>query len=268
MPHITGEVAPLLAIMARLRDPDNGCEWDRAQTFGSIAPYTIEEAYEVLDAIERNDMAALQDELGDLLLQVVFHAQMAKEQNSFAFQDVVHTICKKMEGRHPHIFSGDNEGRSINDIRTDWESVKEVERQAHVETSGALDGVAIALPALMRAQKLQKRAARTGFDWPDSKGARDKVIEELLEFDEAKDQSHKEEELGDLIFAVVNLCRHTKIDAESALRSANAKFEKRFKDMESIAGSAFNDLNLNEKEDLWQRAKRLEVASHNNHSNT
>ncbi len=258
MPKTTTDIAPLLAIMARLRDPEHGCEWDRAQRFDTVAPYTIEEAYDVKDAIDRDDMADLLDELGDLLLQVVFHARMAEEQNSFTFQDVVEAICNKMERRHPHIFNGDAKGRSIDDIRIDWEKLKEAERQSTSESSGTLDGVAQALPALMRAQKLQKRAARTGFDWPNVQGPRDKIIEELAEFECAKNKFHREEELGDLLFAVVNLCRHCDIDAEAALRAGNAKFERRFRAMENLAGSAFNNLNLNEKEDLWLRAKQFE----------
>ena len=235
----------LLNIMARLRDPDTGCEWDRAQTWETIAPYTIEEAYEVADAIARGDIADLKDELGDLLLQVVFHARIAEQSGNFGFEDVAAAICDKMERRHPHIFgdAADTPG---------WEAIKAAERAG--KSSGALDGVAAGLPALLRAEKLQKRAARVGFDWPDTAGPRAKIAEELVEIDEAA-PADREEELGDLLFAVVNLARHWSIDPEAALRGANAKFERRFRDMEKSAGAAFHDLDLNAKEALWADAK-------------
>lgn len=234
----------LLSIMARLRDPDTGCEWDRVQSFGSIAPYTIEEAYEVADAIAREDWSDLRSELGDLLLQVVFHARIAEDAGLFAFDDVVATIADKMERRHPHIF-GDASGTP------GWETIKAQERGA---ASGALDGVAAALPALMRAEKLQKRAARVGFDWPDAEGARAKIDEELAEI-AAADATTREEEVGDLLFAVVNYARHLGIDPEVALRKGNAKFESRFLAMEAMAGADFAALSLDDKEALWAAVK-------------
>ncbi|MDP5102951.1 MAG: nucleoside triphosphate pyrophosphohydrolase, partial [Erythrobacter sp.] len=215
-------IARLLAIMARLRDPQTGCEWDLAQDFASIAPYTIEEAYEVADAIARNDTSDLKDELGDLLLQVVFHARMAEESGLFAFADVAAAISAKMESRHPHIF-GTADGTMD---EAQWEDLKANERAAK-GISSALDGVALALPALMRAQKLQKRAARTGFDWPDPSGSEAKIYEELEELKTAPSDLAKFEEAGDLLFAVVNFVRAHGISAEDALRAANAKFERR-----------------------------------------
>ena len=241
----------LTTIMARLRDPETGCDWDVAQDFSTIAPYTIEEAYEVADAIARNDMADLKDELGDLLLQVIFHSRMAEEAGLFALPDVVAAISDKMERRHPHVF-GDSPGGHAQH----WERLKADEREAKGD-SGALDGVAIGLPALLRAEKLQKRAARTGFDWPDADGPRAKVIEEIAEIDAAS-PAEREEEIGDLLFAVVNWARHLGVDAEAALRAANAKFERRFKAMEAEAGDAFAGLDLDSKEELWLSAKRAE----------
>jgi nucleoside triphosphate diphosphatase len=245
----------LLAIMARLRDPVSGCEWDRAQDFASIAPYTIEEAYEVADAIERGDFSALRDELGDLLLQVVFHARMAEEAGLFAFRDVAIAIADKLEARHPHIF-GDGMDDGQGQTRR-WEALKAAEREAKGATS-ALDGVALALPALMRAEKLQKRAARVGFDWPDPAGPAAKVREELQELAEA-DEASRTEEAGDLLFAAVNAVRAYGIAPEDALRAANAKFEARFRAMEALAaaqGCDFAALSLDEQEDLWQAVKR------------
>jgi ATP diphosphatase len=239
----------LLAVMARLRDPEHGCEWDTVQTFATIAPYTIEEAYEVADAIARDDMAEFKDELGDLLLQVVFHARMAEEAGLFGFDDVATAIAEKMERRHPHIFGDLSEGGHHL-----WEQIKAEER-AGKAANGALDGVALGLPALLRAEKLQKRAARTGFDWPDPTGARAKIFEEIEEIDTAPSEEI-EEEVGDLLFAVVNWARHLGVDAETALRSANAKFEGRFHAMESIAGDTFAALDLDQKEALWQTVKR------------
>jgi ATP diphosphatase len=235
--------------MARLRDPTTGCEWDSVQTFATIAPYTIEEAYEVADAIARDDMADLKDELGDLLLQVVFHARIAEEAGAFDLNDVATTISDKMERRHPHIF-----GDAAHGGHYLWETIKAEERAAKAH-DGALDGVALGLPALLRAEKLQKRAARTGFDWPDSDGPRAKVSEELAEADDATGD-HKAEEIGDLLFAVVNWARHEGIDAEAALRAANMKFENRFKAMEAEAGDTFKALDLDAKEALWQSIKR------------
>jgi ATP diphosphatase len=240
----------LVGIMARLRDPITGCEWDCAQDFATIAPYTIEEAYEVADAIARGDMADLKDELGDLLLQVIFHSRMAEEAGLFALSDVATTISDKMERRHPHIFGDAAEGGHYL-----WEQIKADERAARGEAS-TLDGVAIGLPALLRAEKLQKRAARTGFDWPDADGPRAKVIEEIAEIDAAGIEQ-REEEVGDLLFSVVNWARHLGVDPEAALRVANAKFEARFKAMETEAGEGFAGLDLGAKEALWQAVKRL-----------
>lgn len=243
----------LLAIMARLRDPARGCEWDLAQNFATIAPYTIEEAYEVADAIARDDMADLRDELGDLLFQVVFHARMAEEAGLFAFDDVAAAISDKMETRHPHIFAA--AGGTMDEAR--WEDLKAGERDAKGVTS-ALDGVALALPALMRAQKLQKRAARTGFDWPDPSGSEAKIAEEIDELKTASSDQDKFEEAGDFLFAAVNYVRAHGISAEDALRAANAKFERRFRGMEALAGDAFAGLSLEAQEDLWQKVKKAE----------
>jgi nucleoside triphosphate diphosphatase len=250
----------LIAIMARLRDPVTGCDWDRVQTFATIAPYTIEEAYEVADAIFRGDLAALRDELGDLLLQVVFHARMAEEAGHFAFDDVAAAVSDKLIARHPHLFGDtgidDGEGR---DDR--WERIKAAERSAASATS-ALDGIALALPALMRAEKLQKRAARQGFDWPDTAGPADKLREELAELAAAKSAQERAEEAGDLLFAAVNLVRAHRVTAEDALRSANAKFERRFRAMEELAlarGLAFATLSLDEQDELWREVKRSEA---------
>ena len=240
----------LVAIMRRLRDPQTGCEWDRAQSFATIAPYTIEEAYEVADAIARNDMVALADELGDLQLQVVFHAQMAAETGHFALDDVLAGICDKLERRHPHIFSDSRESPG-------WEEIKASERQKSSDTS-ALAGVALALPALKRAAKLQRRAARTGFDWPDASGPRAKVSEELAELDAEREQLRQQEELGDMLFAVVNLARHLNIEPETALRDANAKFEKRFRAIETAPN--FATMSLDEKERLWTAAKVVQAG--------
>ena len=239
--------------MARLRDPDAGCEWDVAQSFETIAPYTIEEAYEVADAIERADMDDLRGELGDLLLQVVFHARMAEEAGHFAFEDVARAISDKMETRHPHIF-GDETG-VMDGAR--WEDLKAAER-ASTGSESSMDGVARALPALLRAQKLQKRAARDGFDWPDTQGPADKVAEEAEELREAPPE-HKFEEAGDLLFAAVNLVRAHGIAPEDALRAANAKFERRYRGMEELAAGEFPKLDLDAQEALWQRVKKSET---------
>jgi ATP diphosphatase len=237
--------------MRRLRDPLSGCEWDRQQNFATIAPYTIEEAYEVADAITRNDMPALTDELGDLQLQVVLHAQMAEELGHFRLEDVLERICNKLERRHPHIF-GDAEHSP------GWEEIKAAERQSDPDES-ALAGVALALPALERAAKLQRRAARTGFEWPDVSGPRAKVDEELAELDQESDTDRRTEELGDLLFAVVNLARHLNVDAEDALRKANRKFERRFRSIEQAPG--FVEMPLEEKEALWTRVKADQADS-------
>ncbi|MCM0000391.1 MAG: nucleoside triphosphate pyrophosphohydrolase [Erythrobacter sp.] len=242
----------LLAIMTALRNPDAGCEWDLAQDFATIAPYTIEEAYEVADAIARTDMAELREELGDLLFQVVFHARMAEEAGHFSFDDVAGAIADKMEARHPHIF-GDAGGTMT---ETRWEDMKARER-SRKGVASALDGVALALPALMRAEKLQKRAARTGFDWPDPSGSEAKIAEEIAELNAASSEAHKLEEAGDLLFAAVNFVRAHGISAEEALRAANAKFEARFRAMEALAGvEAFTRLSLDQQEELWQQVKK------------
>jgi ATP diphosphatase len=246
---------PLADVMARLRDRDTGCPWDIAQDFSTIAPYTIEEAYEVADAIERNDMDGLRDELGDLLLQVAFHSRIAEQSGHFALQDVIDAITQKMIRRHPHVF-GENARRE--DGHAQWEAIKAAERAEKDPDPSALAGVAIALPALMRAEKLQKRAARTGFDWPDTVGVVEKIAEELEEVHNAATQEEREEEIGDLLFAVVNLARHLKVDPEAALRSANGKFDRRFRSMEDMVGEEFTRLSLDEKEALWQRAKQRE----------
>ncbi len=245
-------IGRLVEIMRRLRDPKTGCEWDSVQTFETIAPYTIEEAYEVADAIARKDMDALADELGDLQLQVVFHAQMAEDEGHFTLDDVLNRICDKMERRHPHIF-GDAEhgGHHL------WEIIKAEERAKDSDRS-ALAGVALALPALERAAKLQRRAARTGFDWPDASGPRAKIHEELAELEAETDHDRKLEELGDLLFAVVNLARHLNIEPEAALREANRKFEQRFRAIEQTPG--FSDMSLDAMEALWVEAKKGQLA--------
>ncbi|WP_268900666.1 nucleoside triphosphate pyrophosphohydrolase [Glacieibacterium frigidum] len=244
-------IEPLVALMARLRDPEIGCPWDVAQNFATIAPYTIEEAYEVAQAIADGDMAELKDELGDLLLQVVFHARIAEEAGLFALPDVVAAIVDKMVRRHPHVFAEATPDADAISQELTWESLKAQEKRR----DGALDGVALALPALLRADKLQRRAARTGFDWPDAGGARAKIVEELAEFDAAATPEHRTEEAGDLLFAAVNYLRKHEIDPEAALRAANAKFERRFRAMEASAGDAFAGLDLDAKEALWASAK-------------
>ncbi|WP_416879095.1 nucleoside triphosphate pyrophosphohydrolase [Litorimonas sp.] len=237
-------------LMERLRAE---CPWDREQSFESIAPYTIEEAYEVADAIEQNDMGALREELGDLLLQVVFHSKLADETGAFNLDDVTDDLVKKMVRRHPHVFGEEN----VESVPGNWEKLKEAERTAKGHTS-RLDGVALSLPALMRAQKLQKRAAKTGFDWPDLSGVWDKIEEEISEVKEAvdaKNHTEMEEEIGDLLFSVVNLSRKLGVDSEVALRRANAKFSHRFRGVESRAGASIQDLDLETLESYWQDAK-------------
>jgi nucleoside triphosphate diphosphatase len=237
----------LVDIMKRLRDPVSGCEWDSVQSFETIAPYTIEEAYEVADAIHRGDMDSLADELGDLQLQVVFHARMAEEAGHFTLADVLNGVSDKLERRHPHIFGDAEEGGHHL-----WEVIKAEERAKNPDKS-ALAGVAQALPALERAAKLQKRAARTGFDWPDIEGPKAKIREELDEIAEAPPEE-LEEEVGDLLFAAVNFARHLNIDPEEALRKANRKFEKRFRAIEAAPG--FDQMSLDEMEALWVAAKK------------
>ncbi len=254
MDHREPDIRPLASIMAQLRNKDGGCPWDLEQTFSTISPYTIEEAYEVADAIERNDMAALQDELGDLLLQIVFHAQMAAEAGHFDLNDVQAGICNKMIRRHPHVF-GDQSVAGADNVVRNWEDIKAAERAEKEADTSALAGVAIALPALLRAQKIQKRAARTGFDWPDVTGATAKLHEEIDELSSAETPQDRFEEMGDLLFAAVNICRHLDIDAEAALKAGTQKFERRFRAMETRAGEAFAELSLAEKEAHWQLAK-------------
>ena len=254
----------LLSIMTRLRDPDMGCPWDLQQTFDTIAPYTIEEAYEVADAIEHGRMGDLRDELGDLILQVVFHAQIAKEQNIFTFDDVLNSISDKMVKRHPHVFGGSR----INDPAVQslaWEEQKAAERAEKAEIQGqtpsALDGVATALPALTRALKLQNRAARIGFDWPEMAPVLGKIQEEIDELQteiETGDKSAMMDEMGDLLFSVVNLARHLKIDPEAALRTGNSKFERRFKLLETELAGRGDDIScmsIEALETAWQNIK-------------
>ncbi len=254
----------LYDIMARLRDPVAGCPWDLAQDFATIAPYTIEEAYEVAEAIADNDLAELKQELGDLLFQVVFHARLAEEAGQFALADVIAAISDKMERRHPHIFGDAERAADAAAQKADWEAIKATERAAAGtadKPASALDGVARALPALMRAEKLQARAARVNFDWPDIADIRAKVDEELAEFDTASSDVHRAEEAGDLLFVVVNLLRRRGIDPEAALRAGNAKFERRFHAMEALAGGNFASLSLAQQEALWQRVKASEAGS-------
>lgn len=254
------DIQKLLDIMARLRDPETGCPWDVEQDFASIAPYTIEEAYEVADAIARNDMCDLQDELGDLLLQVVFHARMAEEAELFDFGDVVEGIAEKMTRRHPHVFGSADE-RSDGIKAGSWEKIKAAERAAKSDDS-VMAGIAQALPALMRAEKLGKRAGEVGFDWPDREGVREKIQEELGELEAAvgtRAEASMEEEFGDLLFAIVNMARHLNIDPEKALTGANSKFERRFRDMErdiATSGKRFRDHPLETLDRLWRKAKR------------
>lgn len=256
----------LLAIMAQLRDPTHGCPWDREQDFATIAPFTIEEAYEVADAIERGDMAALKDELGDLLFQVVFHARMAEEAGLFDFADVAAAIADKMVRRHPHVF-GDAEIASAAAQTAAWEDHKAEERAAQAAASGqapsVLDGVALALPALLRAAKLQARAARIGFDWPEARPVVGKLAEEIAELEAeldaaTPDAARIEDEMGDILFAAANLARKLDIDPEAALRGASRKFERRFRALEAFAAARGIGRNLDALEALWQEVKRGE----------
>jgi len=261
-----GSVTRLRAIMAALRDPDSGCPWDIEQDFASIAPYTIEEAYEVADAIARQDWPALQGELGDLLLQVVYHAQIADEAGYFTFDDIARSISDKMLARHPHVFGSESRDKSAAQQVADWETLKAVER-AKRDQVGVLDDVALGLPALMRAVKLQKRAARVGFDWPQTAQVIDKIIEEAHELVEAKEtltQAEVAEEMGDLLFVMANLARHLDVDPEDALRAANAKFTRRFRTIEAALatdGRTPADSTLNEMDALWNAAKTREKAN-------
>jgi nucleoside triphosphate diphosphatase len=260
------KIQRLLAIMARLRDPARGCPWDREQDFTSIAPYTIEEAYEVAEAIAEKDMAALKEELGDLLFQVVFHARMAEEQGAFDFGDVAETIADKMLRRHPHVF-GDVEIADAAAQTVAWEEHKARERRAKDGggKASALDGVGVALPALTRAEKIQKRAARVGFDWPAAAPIFDKIEEEIAELRAELDANVPaliEDELGDLLFAVANLARHLDVDPETALRKATRKFERRFRRVETLlaeSGRTPSGSTLDEMETEWRRAKAEEI---------
>ncbi len=258
-----GGMPRLLEIMRRLRDPATGCPWDIEQDFASIAPYTIEEAYEVADAIERDALDELKGELGDLLLQTVFHAQIAHDKGLFDFDDVANAISNKMVARHPHVFGDDTRDKSAEQQTRDWETVKAAERAAQAHT-GTLDGVAVGLPALLRAVKLQNRAARVGFDWPETAQVLDKITEEIVELHEAHttgDPEHIQEEFGDLLFVIANLARHMKIDPEAALRAANAKFTRRFERIEALLaarGKTPIQSDLAEMDALWNRAKTEE----------
>ena len=253
-------IEKLLEIMENLRDATTGCPWDVAQDFKTIAPYTVEEAYEVADAIARDDMTGLRDELGDLLFQVVFHAQMASEAGAFDFDDVAAGISEKMLRRHPHVF-GSAEERAAGAEDGSWERIKAEERAESADQS-ALAGVTKALPALKRAQKLGRRAAKVGFDWDDREGVRDKIQEEFEELEEAvgtRETSQIDEEFGDLLFAVVNLSRHLDVDPEQALTGANYKFERRFREMERVitnSGQTLSSLSLAELEQEWRAAKK------------
>ncbi|MEN1943737.1 nucleoside triphosphate pyrophosphohydrolase [Luteimonas sp. MJ293] len=272
----TRDIRRLIGIMARLRDPQGGCPWDLAQDFASIAPYTVEEAYEVADAIDRSDMDALREELGDLLLQVVFHARMAEEAGAFGFGDVVQAICDKMVSRHPHVFGGTQVSDALEQTR-EWEEHKRREREARGELDdSALAGISSGLPEWMRAMKLQNRAARTGFDWPGPAPVIAKLREEIeevrVEFDAvstgpgddaAAAQERLEEEIGDVLFVAANLARHAKVDVGTALRRANHKFERRFRAMEALAkadGTTLPALPLDAHEAYWARAKQAEKS--------
>jgi ATP diphosphatase len=267
------DIGRLIEIMAALRDPDTGCPWDVQQDFGSIAPYTIEEAYEVADAIERGDLLDLKDELGDLLLQVVFHARMAQEKGAFGFDDVVEAITTKLVRRHPHVF-GEAHARDAAAIKASWEAIKRVEKAerraarglgaAEGDAASVLSGVPVALPALTRAEKISRKAAAVGFDWPEPAQVIAKVREELAEVEQALQGGNRaalESEVGDLLFAVTNLARHLDVDAEKALRGTNAKFERRFRSIEAAVaaqGRTPADTSLDEMEALWGKAKAAE----------
>jgi nucleoside triphosphate diphosphatase len=258
------EINRLLGVMAALRNREGGCPWDIEQTFATIAPYTIEEAYEVADAIERQDMASLKEELGDLLFQVVFHAQIAQEQGAFSFDDVTRALSDKMIARHPHVF-GDGLVETAEEQTLNWEQMKQAERAIKLKSDpSVLADIPLALPALMRAEKLAKRAARVGFDWPSLSEVFDKLDEETLEVREAVlegDQDHIAEEIGDMLFVVANLARKAKVDPELALRNANTKFERRFRWIEgelAKTGRTPDQSSLEEMDGLWNRAKDFE----------
>lgn len=268
-----GGLPRLLEIMARLRDPETGCPWDIEQTYHTIAPYTIEEAYEVAEAIRKNDIKELEAELGDLLLQVVYYAQMGAEDGHFTFDSIVHKIADKMVHRHPHVFGAEKRNKSAAQQTADWEKIKAAERTAkgnvHAKT---LDGVALALPALTRAVKLQKRAARVGFDWPSADGVLEKLTEEAHELVEARavlTHEKQVEEFGDLMFVMANLARHLKIDPEEALRLANAKFTRRFESVEAklaAQGKTPEHSSLTEMDTLWDDVKAAEREDENDHN--
>lgn len=270
--HDTGggierQVMRLVEIMRRLRDPESGCPWDIAQDFGTIAPYTIEEAYEVADAIARADWRELEGELGDLLLQAVYHAQLGSEAGYFDLASVARGIADKMLARHPHVFGDADRNKSADQQSRDWEAIKAAERADKAQTR-TLDGVAIGLPSLLRAVKLQKRAARVGFDWPDIALVLDKMLEEARELTEAREtltQTEVAEELGDLMFVMANLARHLDVDPEAALRAANAKFTRRFAAIEdalALRGKTPADSDLAEMDALWNAAKQAEKTGH------
>ena len=260
----------LLGVMARLRDPERGCPWDREQDFRSIVPHTLEEAYEVADAMERGDREAMRDELGDLLFQVVFYAQIAREEGSFDFEAIARGVVDKLIRRHPHVF-GDRRETTAASQRATWEAIKAAERAARADTDqppSALDDVPLGLPALTRSRKLQSRAARVGFDWPEAHQVADKMREELGELEEAmtqtpRDQAHVHEEMGDLLLACVNLARQLGVDPEQALRDGNAKFERRFRGLEGIladAGEAPESVDFDRLEAAYQQAKARDVT--------
>ena len=264
-PDDADPVARLRAIMRRLRDPDGGCPWDLEQSFASIAPYTVEEAYEVADAIERGAMDELPDELGDLLLQVVYHAQMAEEAGHFTFDDVAEAVCAKMIRRHPHVFDHGPDGRDAAGQVASWEAIKAAERAGRAPRTSALDGVATGLPGLTRALKLQNRAARVGFDWPATDDVLDKIVEEARELAAEKggDPARLRDEFGDLLFVVVNLGRHLGVDPDDAIRATNAKFERRFRGVEAALaaeGRRPQDATLAEMDALWDARKAAEKA--------
>ncbi|MBO9479102.1 nucleoside triphosphate pyrophosphohydrolase [Shimia sp. R11_0] len=258
-----GGMPRLLEIMRRLRDPESGCPWDIEQDFGTIAPYTIEEAYEVADAIEQEAWGELKGELGDLLFQTVFHAQMAQEKGLFTFDEIADTMSDKMVARHPHVFGDEDREKSAEQQVRDWETVKAAERAGKAQ-GGTLDGVALGLPALLRAVKLQKRAARVGFDWPDVSHVLDKIVEEAGELVEAREtltQAEVEEEFGDMLFVMANLARHLNVEPEAALRAANAKFVRRFEGVEAklkARGKTPQESDLAEMDALWDAVKAEE----------
>lgn len=253
------DIARLIEIMARLRTPETGCPWDLKQNFASIAPYTIEEAYEVADAIARDDMDGLKDELGDLLLQVAFHARMAEEDGHFTFADVVLAITEKLIRRHPHVFDAER-GLSPEEVKALWEKIKSEERKEKSRSGeSVLDGVPVALPGLTRAEKIQKRAAQVGFDWPDVSGVLEKVMEEIAELKAASNTEAAQEEFGDLLFSLVNYARRSNIDPEAALRDATIKFERRFRGVEkraAKAGKPVEQTSLDVLESYWQAEKQ------------